>query len=215
VLFVGSVLISSCKKLDNEAVVYANARVRVINAIAASSSQDFYQGDNKISTIPVSYGNYSSSYLTIAGGPSVVSFRNSGSGNVTVTKTIGAEENASYSIYLYTNSAGTADIAGFYDDPALPAAGKAKIRFINFGFSLNNSLNITYAGSGTVIVGNLGNVSSSYYAIDANTDLGVTVIGSPTTGLIAGSNFASGKIYTVWFDSATSSTANFHVVAEN
>lgn len=211
----GVAVMSSCKKLDSTPIVYANAQARVVNTISTSSPQDFYQGDSKLTTSSVAYGNNSSSYLTIGGGPSIVSFRNTGSGTITVSKSIGVEEGVYYSIYLYTNGSGNADIAGFYDDTTAPASGKAKVRFINFGFSLNNSLNITNSGTGALISGNLGNVSSSYYAIDANTSLGVTVIGSPTTAIIAGSNFVSGKIYSVWFDAASASTVNYHIVTEN
>jgi len=212
---VGAILISSCKKDNQEPIVYGDASIRIVNTVSGSSGQDFYQGDTKISTTAVAYGTASSSYYTVKGGPTKLSFTNTGSTTVTASANVQIEEAAFYTVFYYTSSSGSNEITGYKDDNSAPAAGKARVRFLNLGFSFNNSLNVTYVSNGTVIAGGLGLGISAYYSVDPGTDLGITVIGSPVTGVISGSNFVAGKIYTVWFDAITATTANYHVVAQN
>lgn len=211
---VGAMLFSSCKK-DSTPIVYGDAKVRTVNAHSTSSAQHFYQNDVKLSTTAVAYGTASSDYIVVKGGPSVISFKDATTGTATAAANVGIDEGSSYTVFYYKNSAGSGDITGFKDDNTAPASGKAKVRFLNMGFTLNNTLNITYASSGAVIVNDLGLSMSNYASIDANTDLGVLVLGSPVTGIIAGSNFVAGKIYTVWFEAASPTSVTYHVVAQN
>jgi hypothetical protein len=209
----GTILLSSCKK-DSTPIVYADAKVRIVNANATSSTQDFYQNDVKISTTALAYGSASTGYYTVKGGPSSFAFRDSGTATLTASRNVSVGENGSYTIFYYKDASGNGDLTGFLDDNTAPATGKARVRFLNFGFSFNNAINVSYASTGTLIVNGLGLDISSYYSIDPNTDLGVAVIGSPAT-VIQGSNFVAGKIYTVWFDATSATTANYHVVVQN
>jgi hypothetical protein len=210
-----AVLISSCKKSDPEPIVYGDAKVRVVNAVSASQAQDFYQGDNKISTTALAFGASSTSYYTVGGGPSTLTFKNTGTSTATASSSVGLEGGASYTIFYYTNSAGNAAITGAMDDTAAPAAGKAKVRFVNLGFTLSNSLNIAYTATSALIIGNLGTAFSNYYSLDPALDLSVTVAGAPVSLVVPGTNFVAGKIYTVWFDAVTTTTVNYHVVVQN
>jgi len=212
----GLILISSCKKDEPEDIVYGNAKIRVVNTVPNSAAQDFYQGEAKISTSSVTYGN-SSDYLTVKAGKSTVSFRNSGTTTVSAVGTIGANTDGVYTLFYYTNGNGGGEVDGFADDNTAPATGKARVRFISLGLAFNNTLSVSYTGlAGTSIVSGLayGNVSA-YNSIDPNVDLSVVVLGSASTTVIPGNNFVAGKNYTVWFDAASSTSANYHVILQN
>jgi hypothetical protein len=215
-LFIGTILISSCKREDPEPIVYGNANIRIVNAVVGSVDQDFYQGDTKLSTSAIPYGGYSS-YLTVKAGPSTISYRNTGLTTISASTNIGIDDNASYTAFIYSNVTGAKQITGFQDDPALPAAGKARVRFVNLGAAFNNTINVSYAtpGGAPLATGLLYLYASGYSSIDPGLDLSVTVLNAPTSAVIPGSNFVAGKIYTVWFDAATSTSANYHVIIQN
>lgn len=209
-----ALFLSSCKK-DNEPIVYGNTNVKIVNTVAASQPQDFYQGDQKVSTASLAFGASSSTYYTVTGGPSIYSFKDAGTATTTAAINYSLEEGSYYTLYYYTAENGSVGIAGIRNDVSAPAAGKAKVRFLNLGFALTNSLKIYQTLGGAIILNSLPTGFSNYSTIDANTGLSVTVIGSPTTLTIDGSSFVAGKIYTVWFDSITPTTVNYHIVAEN
>ena len=163
-LAVATILISSCKNDDPEPVVYGSAKIRVVNAVNGSSAQDFYQGNTKMSTTAVAYGEFSS-YLTISAGNSTISFKNAGTTTTTVSQNIGAYTDASYTAFTASNSAGGVQIVGFEDDTVVPASGKAKVRFVNLGPAFNNTINVT-ATSGAIVTGLQLGFASAYSTVD-------------------------------------------------
>lgn len=217
-LSICAVLISSCKKdPDPVPIVYGDAKISVTNTATGSNAQDFYQNDTKISTTAVAYGE-TSPFLTVKAGRSTISFKNNGTTVTTATLSLnpGLETNASYTVFYYTNLAGTGIITGGGIDNAPPATGKVKIRFANFGAALTNTLNISVTGGTNILTGlGFGNMTNGYATIDANSGLDVTVSNSGIIVPVPGANFVSGKIYTVWFDAVNATTPKFHVILEN
>ncbi|TKC10027.1 DUF4397 domain-containing protein [Pedobacter polaris] len=211
-----AILISSCKKDDDPApIVYGDAKISVTNTASGSNAQDFYQGDTKLTTTAVAYTE-TSPYLTVKAGNSVLSFKNTGSTTNTASISVGLDTDASYTVFYYTNLAGTGLITGAGNDNIPPATGKVKVRFANFGAALNNTLNIGVTGGANLVTGlGFGNITNTYFTIDANLGLDFTVLNSGITVQIPSSNFVSGKIYTVWFDTNIATTAKFHVIQEN
>lgn len=212
-----SVLISSCKKNEDtyEPVVYGDANIRVTNTASGSNSQDFYQGDTKLSTAAVAYME-TSPLIKLKAGNTIISFKNAGTTTTTASLNVGLETNGTYTAFYYTNLAGTGVITGAGDDTVAPASGKVKVRFANFGSALNNTLNVSVTGGASVLTGlGFGNLTSGYATLDAGSSLDFTVLGSGITGNIAGTNFVSGKIYTIWFDAANSTTAKYHIIQQN
>ncbi|MFD0941430.1 DUF4397 domain-containing protein [Pedobacter boryungensis] len=207
-------LMSSCKKNNDDVIVEGTANLRVVNSVQGSSSQDFYQRDTKLTTSAVAYGE-SSGYLTAQSGASSVSFRNSGSTTANVSASVGIKANASYTVFYYTNASGTAQLNGFEDDNTAPASGKSKVRFVNVGSALANSINVVAAGGASLTAGLTFGYSSPYSTIDANTALNVNILSSANTTVIPGTTFQSGKIYTIWFDATNTTTASYHVIVQN
>lgn len=209
-----AIVISSCKKNNNDIIVEGNANLRVVNSVQGSNAQDFYQRDTKLTTTAVAYGE-SSSFLTAQAGASTISFRNTGSTTANATANVGIKTNASYTVFYYTNAAGTAQINGYEEDNTAPASGKSKVRFVNVGSALNNALNVSVTGGASLTTGLTFGYASAYSTIDANTALSASLVGSATSTVIPSATFASGKIYTIWFDAASTTTANYHVIVQN
>jgi len=207
-------LMSSCKKNNDDVIVEGTANLRVVNSVQGSSAQDFYQRDTKLTTSAVAYGE-SSGYLTAQSGASTVSFRNSGSTSANASANVGIKANASYTVFYYTNATGAAQLNGYEDDNSAPASGKSKVRFVNVGSALANSISVVATGGASLTTGLTFGYSSSYSTIDANTALNVNILGSANTTVIPGTTFQSGKIYTIWFDAANTTTANYHVIVQN
>lgn len=215
-----AVFVSSCKKdleQEIEPIEYGNAKISVTNTVSGSNAQDFYQNDTKLSSTAVAY-EQTSSYFTVKAGNSVISFRNAGSTAASAALQVGLNTDLSYTAFYYVDQSGTARITGFSDDQTAPAAGKIKVRFVNLAPALNNTLNVSLADNTALANGvSFGNVSpqNSYLTIDATSALQVSVVNSGISIPIPATNFTSGKIYTIWFDAATTTTAKFHVIQQN
>lgn len=209
----GLIFLSSCKTDDPEPIVYGDASVRVVNAVPGSAAQDFYQGGTKVSTTAVAYGNYSD-YLTIKGGNSTIQFKNTGTTTLTAQSPLGAETGSRFTVFYFTDGTGAGQVRGFGNDPTA-VAGKVKIRFYNLGSAFGSTpISVTLAGGTGLLSGLTFPNVSGYGNIDAGVDLSVTLLGSaPFT--ISGNQFVAGKIYTVWFDAASATAANYHIIQEN
>lgn len=205
---------SSCKKDNDPVIVQGDAKVRVVNAVQGSNPQDFYQGDTKITTTAVAYGE-SSSYLTVKSGTSTISFKNTSSTTTTASSNVSIALNANVTVFYYTDGSGAIKVDGIADDNTTPATGKARVRFINLGASLANAINIFSTNSTALINGLNFQNSSAYTSIDANTSLTASVVGSTAVASIPGSTFQAGKVYTIWFDAATTTSVNYHVIVQN
>ena len=212
--------LSSCKKdlgEDIQPIEYGNAKISVTNTVSGSNSQDFYQNDTKLTTAAVAYSE-TSPYLTLKAGTSIISFRNAGSTAITASLQAILNTDLSYTAFYYVDPNGTARITGFSDDQTAPAAGKIKVRFVNLAPALNNTLNVSLADNTALANGvSFGNVSpqNGYLTLDATAALQVSVVNSGISVPIPATNFTAGKIYTIWFDAATTTTAKFHVIQQN
>ncbi len=214
ITFLSTTLLLSCKMRDDEDIVYGNAKFRVVNAAQGSATQDFYQNDTKISTTAIAYGQ-ATDYLTVKAGNSTVYFKTAGSQTVNATGSVGINNDVSFTVFYTNNVSGTGQVVGFSDNNTAPATGRARVRFLNLGGILTNAINVTSSNGDPVLSGlAYGNVST-YTPIDANADLKFSLAGGLTTTVIPGSSFQEGKIYTVWFDAANTTTAQYHIVTQN
>lgn len=214
-----AIILSSCKKNteeDIQPIEYGNAKMSVTNTVSGSNAQDFYQNDTKLTTTAVAYAQ-TSPYLTLKAGNSVISFRNSGATATSASLQAGLNTDFSYTVFYYVDLSGTARITGFSDDPTAPAAGKIRVRFVNLAPALNNTLNISLADNTAIVNGlSFGNANADgYKTLDATAALQVSVVNSGISVPIPATNFTAGKIYTIWFDAATTTTAKYHVIQQN
>jgi hypothetical protein len=208
-------LLVSCKKNDDEVITYGNAKFRLVNAVQGSAAQDFYQGDTKISTTAVAY-NQASDYLTLKAGVSVVSFKSAGTQEVNATGSIGINTDINYTVFYAKNSTGSGEITGYPENNSTPPAGKTAVRFVNLGTGLTSSIFVSFANGEPITTGlAYGNITG-YAVLDPTVELKFSLVSSITSSTsIPASTFQAGKLYTVWFDAANTTTAQYHIVTQN
>ncbi len=205
-------LFQSCKKDEDEVIVYGNAKFRLVNAVQGSAPQDFYQADNKISTTAVAYGE-TSDFLSLKAGVSVVSFKSTGTQNVNATGSIGLNTDVNYTVFYAKNSTGNGEITGYPESSATPPIGKVGVRFVNLGIGLPSSLIVGYATGEPITQGLTFGSITGYAVLDPTVELKYSI--TTSLGSIPAGTFQAGKLYTVWFDATSTTTAQFHVVTQN
>jgi hypothetical protein len=216
-----SVFASCSKKNDPIPEPVGDIKVKSVNAVRGSASQDFYINDTKKNTQVIAYGS-ASEYFTVTSGNNTFKFYNAG------TTTLTAESQA-YNIpiglnvtafYLQSPS-GQFGVFPIGDDVTTPAAGKARVRFLYFNSFLPTTsvISVSVVGQTTPLIGALGHLldpaaQASYYNVDAGTKFkfaanGVTDAPELDPGIVAG------KIYTIWIDGSSATNLTGHVIVQN
>lgn len=207
--------LTSCVKKDDYIVVSGDASIKVVNTIQGSDAQDFYQNEKKLSITPISYGA-SSEYITVTAGTATnISLKNTSNATVSATSLIAPQVGGKYTVFYYSNQSGAGMISGLANDISTVAAGKIKVRFLNLGSILQNTLNIETSTGTSLVTGLAYNYSSQYQTIDDNLALNVKIVGATESLIIPNTSFQTGKNYTVWFDASNPTTAKYHIVLEN
>lgn len=216
-----SVFASCSKKYDPVPEPEGDIKVRGVNTVQGSASQDFYINDTKKGTQVIAYGS-ASDYFTVSSGNNAFKFYDAG------TTTLRAESQV-YNIpiglnvtafYLQTPG-GQFGVFPVGDDITTPASGKARVRFLYFNkfMTTTSVISVTTVGQSTPLVPALGhlldpNVQTAYYNVDAGTKFkfaatGVTDAPEFDPGIVAG------KIYTIWVDGTSATNLTGHVIVQN
>ncbi len=200
----------SCKD-DTDENVDTTVSLTLVNTVEGSSNQDFYLNDSK-SNSNLSYG--SSASISTTTGTKTAVFKNTGSTTANATTTVNITANSNQSLFFVKQADGSYSINAYANENA-STSGKAKVRFINVSSTLLAAVNVT-TSTGTSLVSALAfKAASAYQTIDANTSLNVNTTGSLETTTISGTEFQAGKVYTVWFDSATTTKVKYHIIVQN
>ncbi len=204
---------SSCKK-DNDDDAQLTATISVVNAVEGSAAQDVYVNDSKASTSAVAYGSAASNISTTAGNRTIT-FKNTGTATATASADVNISASSTQTFYLTKSATGSLSVSAYANESSAPSSGKAKVRFINVAPLLTGTINVT-TSTGTAVVNALAfKAASAYQEVNAATAFNVTMAGSLEVTTIAASEIQAGKIYTVWFDSSTTTKAKYHIVVEN
>lgn len=194
-------ILSSCLKAPKPVPV-GEAKLRYINAAFDSSAQSFYVNGKRFGAGLVNYGQASALFPILSGTQSMA-FADEATAQPSAGINGDLEINGNYSIFLYKNLDGRAEVLGLGDNLTAPDAGKAKVRFIHLNGFLNNSIAIK-TSTGTALVSEIPFASSSdYYQVDPGTKFvasgtGVTTNPEIDLGILAG------KIYTIWLSGSSS-----------
>lgn len=204
--------ISSCKK-DNDDENALTASLSFVNTVDGSAAQDVYIDNGKVTTSAVAYGSASSNFSTNTGSKTIA-FKNTGTATTTASTTINADVNTSHSIFLVKQADGSYALNTYANDNT-SVSGKAKVRFINVAPLLSSAIKVTTSVGTSLIDALAFKAASAYQTIDANTALNINMAGSLETTTIAGSELQAGKIYTIWFDSSTTTKVKYHIIVQN
>ncbi|MDQ8005987.1 MAG: DUF4397 domain-containing protein [Pedobacter sp.] len=203
--------VSSCSKDDNDNMM--NAKLSFVNTVEGSAAQDIFINDSKVSTSAVAYGS-SSNEISTSAGDKTISFKDANSATVTAVAEVNTDVNSSHTAFLVKQANGSMGISLYANDNT-SASGKAKVRFINVIPMLSSTINVTTSAGTNLISALAFKAASAYQTIDANTSMNVMMTGSLEVTTIAGSELQAGKIYTIWFDSSTTTKAKYHIVVHN
>jgi hypothetical protein len=203
---------TSCSK-DNNAGDTPSAHIRVINAFEGSASQDLYLDNTKITTSAVAYANFTG-YLSALAGSHTAKFSNSGSATANVSLSLTLQPSNYYSIYYTSNDTiKTAFVT--HDDITAPAAGKAKVRFVQLSAATASAVDFGITASTKLVTNLARQVVSDYYQVDANTSFSLYATGSETVLLSIPTSVQAGKTYTVYISGATALSLSAHVITED
>lgn len=213
VLLAFATILTSCLK-DNEPVIVGPLTYQVINAVPGSTGQDIYQGNQRLNTAAINFGDPT---LTVTGisGYSSLSFANSGTTVVNAYTETFLTAGSVFNMFYSDTPAGQQRIFGYQNNQTKPASTKVKLRFIHLANGVPSNLNVTNSSGGTVLADIQFSREYSYVELDALSNLIATVNGSLETTPISGSDFIGGNNYTIWFSAASASKVNYHVIKDN
>lgn len=210
------VAFASCsKKYDPVPEPVGDAKVKFVNTVFGSLSQDVYVNGVKKSVTPVAYGT-SSEYFTITSGNSTFSFNNAGTTTATATASVSTRIGDKFMALYYKNAEGTL-VAGFIADDATAAVtGKANVRFIHMNNFLKNiPLSVSVVGESTAVIPSVDYLAGSKtIQVAPGAKFTFAATGVITAPVLDGS-LAAGKNYTIWIDGNSSTELTGHVIEQN
>ena len=206
-------LFAACKKNDPVEIPVGEIKIRAVNTVLSSSPQDFYVNGAKKSMEPIAYAE-STTYITATSGNNTVNFTNEGSTTVNATGVENIPIDYHVTAFYYKAPDGSNRAAIIPDDMTAPAAGKAKVRFINLNSFLNNSIAIGIEGGASLIPSHAYGALSAYTSVDPGTKFTFLGIGM-TTALSFDANLTAGKIYTIWIDGTSATSLSAHAIMQN
>lgn len=204
--------IASCKKSDPTPEPVGEARVRYVNAVEGSASQELYVNNDKKTTSAVSYGN-NSDYLVFTSGTNTFASADAGATTANASAQGGVQIGTYLTALYYKTSDGTLALGVFADD-LTTASGKAKVRFVNINGFLANNIAVAVTG-GANLIPSVGYASlSNYIQVDAGTKFTLSAAGVVTAPVVDGA-LQAGKNYTIWVDGSSATELRGHVILQN
>lgn len=127
----GLVTFSSCSKDDDEnTAVNPDASVKIVNTLPDAGSVDVYNGDSKINSSAIAYGE-ATGYLNVAKGKPTLNFKATVNGNTVLSAPV-EFKNGNYSLFAAGVTGNNTTVGILVEDNLdAPASGKAKIRFVH------------------------------------------------------------------------------------
>lgn len=207
--------LSSCD--NNEVDPFGSARLKVVNAAPNSGSQKFvmanipYIGD-------LDYLEHSVSYHDVAVGNNLVSqFRDENDNDLYATEELDLDDDRRYTVYLTGESRDDAEVRLYEDNITAPASGKAKVKFIHLSGGAPANIDFLDA-QGNNLASNVSRYSQSNYTEINAGSLGIQVRGTGTTDNLAtlpATDFAAGKVYTVFISGSSGSGYRIEQISHN
>jgi hypothetical protein len=194
VSFLGITLLSSCKKddpYDFKDTIAAN--VNFINASPDGPAANLFIDNIQRTMAAVSYGNASGYNKTFLGDQDV-QIRSTGTETVLASSPGQFNANEQYTYFLVGPNSNLGILA-IVDDLAVPAAGKAKIRYIN---ASPNAPSATLS-FGNVVLVNAQNFRGVAAPVEVNAGTyALTALSGNSRSAVSTVTLESGKIYTIY-----------------
>lgn len=202
--------LGSCKK---DTKTEGTARITFVNAVSTSIPQDLYQGQVKVSSRSIGFGQNTGSITAASRKP--IYLTNYGTQVTTKGISINIPAGTSYT-YFYTHKKENNSLTILeVQDDTKNLQGKAKVRFANLNNFLSGGITIK-DNSGTVIYTNLmHNEISSYVVLDPAAILNIAYKGTAVPVILTDAKLTGGKNYTVWFSGNGSGKVDYHLIVQD
>jgi len=194
-----STVLMSCMKDNDNVPAPSISGLNVIHASPTTEKLDFLV-DNTIANLAELAYTTKIGYLNLYSGSRQLSVVKKGSSTPIVSQKFSLEPQTAYSLFVI-GKIDTAKLILLKDSASAPAAGKAKVRFVNLSPDAT-ALNLAIAGSTTDLFTNRAYKQfTTFESVDAAEKVTFNVKNT-TTGAIetalVDTKLESGKIYTIW-----------------
>jgi hypothetical protein len=191
------VIMASCHKDDHNSVNSGTSNLELVHASPGTVAYDVKLNGRRLNPTPFTYGNYFN-YGPVPSGTAIFSITR-GTNIVAARDSFSLEPKAAYSLYI-ADIPTQVSLLLTKDDLSAPAAGKAKLRFINLNPDAG-PLNLSYLGDTATIFSNIPFKSGTdFMQVDPATGIGFSIADSTGTNILATSakyRIDQGRIYTV------------------
>ncbi|WP_406843316.1 DUF4397 domain-containing protein [Flavobacterium soyae] len=209
------IFLSSCD--SNEVDPFGSAHLKVVNAAPNSGSQKFVMAN-----IPyignLDYLEHSVSYHDVAVGNNLVSqFRDENDNDLYASEELDLDDDKRYTVYLTGESRNDAEVRLYEDNITAPASGKAKVKFIHLSAGAPANIDFIDAQGNNLALNVARYNQSDYSEINAGS-LGIQVRGSGESenlAALAATDFAAGKVYTVFIAGSSASGYTISQISHN
>ncbi len=212
-----AVIVSSCSKDDNDAMLSGEAKVMIVNSASGSAAQDFYLDNTKVNAQAVAYSQSTAYISTSAGYGRKGEFRNTGSASANFTGNVDILPGKNYTFFYITKADGTGNSSVvFSDETTSSSTTKARVRFINLAGGLS-SANFLITGGSTLASNVAFGAASGYNDVDPGTISVQTALAAGGTASVNLGSFTlqAGKIYTIYTSGSLAATVSASLIAHN
>lgn len=122
-------LCGSCELKEDDVDQGDISRVTLFHTSPDAPNLDIFVDDAKINNVPFEYGK-DTEYLRFSSGIRNLKFRPFGGNTTVIDTTITLEPDQNFSLFVI-DDLDDVSVMMLFDDPAAPAAGNARVRFIN------------------------------------------------------------------------------------
>lgn len=204
-------LLTACvKKKDT---VTGITHVRFVNAINNSYTQDVYVDGGLVYGGKLTAGNQSP-YIDYTAGISNIGIANTGTTTANILFSYGTTIGEYSTVYFLQDFYGNLIAGGIKDDMTAPAAGKARVRFVNCNNWSQTSFTMDILGGKNLFQSLVFTTASPYYDVDPGTKFVATALKVPHPDTID-INPQAGKIYNIWMSADTVTNLQAHAFIQN
>ncbi|MFD2144469.1 DUF4397 domain-containing protein [Mucilaginibacter antarcticus] len=184
-----------------------------LNAVVGAPAHDVYIADKKVISSGLSYGVISP-YIKYTSGINLMAFVDPSTNITSASENYGSDIGDQATLFLYANFQGRLTAGGIKDNMTAPAAGKARVRFINLHYNLTSAMIVSIQGGAQLFTELPFGSASAYFEVAPSTKFTTQATGV-TTNPVIDLNIQAGKIYNVWFSGANSTEINGYGYTQN
>jgi hypothetical protein len=187
-LFALALSFTACKKDSAAGTSY----IQFTNASELSSPLDFYVDDDKKTTTALAF-NQSTSYFSVSSKAHTGTIKVSASGVNSASFDMTPQPGFYYSIFYFDGAT-----VAYTNDPAAPASGKARVRFINLNIGLVDNIDFGITGGTKIVTGLISKLNSEYYDVAPGATFSAYAAGTTTQLINIPTAIEAGHIYTIF-----------------